>query len=209
MKRVVSGGLLGVVLPFVLTAIVFFTHLVSNALIFILPGCIAVYSCINIILFILEKRKSKSILPQTWTPLSKRFYFILAALDIWLGWILYFIYYRTCVSTKVYLLFPLCALLIFGFSCISTLFPPNNKIGIHTPWSKYNQKVWDKSQKAGAIVTFALGSCVVFGTLTNSNITISATIFAVFFILDAIICIYISYYYYKQAQIDEKTKKVL
>ena len=101
LKRVVSGGLLGVVLPFVLTAIVFFTHLVSNALIFILPGCIAVYSCINIILFILEKRKSKSILPQTWTPLSKRFYFILAALDIWLGLSLYFIYYRSIFNYTI------------------------------------------------------------------------------------------------------------
>ena len=217
MKKIISAGLLGVVLPFVFTAIAFFLlplnvailislsgkiHLSFKGVIFILPACIAVYSCINILSFIL-KRKSRSKLPQKFSPLSKKFYFILVVLDVWLGWILYVIYYLTCISTKIYLLFPFCSLLIIFLSCISILFPRNSQIGIRLPWSKYSKEVWVKTQKAGAIVTFVFGSFVVFSTLTNSNKIASAIIFVTLFTLDAFVCIYISYYY-KQVQAGEK-----
>lgn len=178
-----------------------------KAIIFILPVCIAAYICLHLILRQNKQRKVSPV-PTGLQPLSKTFYFILSALDIWLGWLLYVLYYLTCLDPKVYLFFPACSLLIMFAACISMALRRNSKIGIRTPWSRYSRGVWDKTQKAGASITFICGSLVIFGTMTNGSRIASTAIFVVAFMLDAILCVYISYYFYKQARAGEKNRIV-
>lgn len=219
MKKISIGVLVFLaVAPFVLTGITYSllpsrsaihvslageVTLGPKAVIFILPVCIVFYICIHMLLRRNEQGKEFPV-PAGFQPLSKTFYFTLLALNLWSGWLLYVVYYLTCVDTKLYLFFPACSLLIIFASCISMALRRNSQIGIRTPWSKYSREVWDKTQKAGAFLTFLLGSLTIFGTMTNGNGTVSAAIFLVAFIVDAVLCIYISYYFYKQARAGEK-----
>ncbi len=140
----------------------------------------------------------------TYPAFLRKNFFTLIALNVILSGILYVIYTLSCTNAKLQFLFPICSLLIILVSGISMAFKKNTQIGVRTQWSFYNKETWNKTQKTSAYITLLLGSVVFFATLTNDNMTVSAVLFIAGFLLDAVLCIASSYYYYQKAIKSEK-----
>lgn len=100
-------------------------------------------------------------------------------------------------GTRLKFGFPLCSLLIVTVATICIFIEKNSFIGTRTKWSFYNTNTWKKTQIGAAKITSIIGIVVAFSTSVASP-PFDYFLFAIGFIIDAILCIAYSFLCYKK-----------
>ena len=137
-------------------------------------------------------------------PLQKNFQRFRIFNDIFLFLLLIFLFavqvfiiaWNLGIKIRTAFLMPvLLSILIFGLGCIMEKVGPNWFIGIRTPWTLSNEKVWKKTHLWSAIL-FKLAATVM---LLGGVMIYNAVLFVVIPVLSAaLISVFLSYVFFRQ-----------